>query len=245
MTSRDDRARGPSRTGEILFTAAVSGVLGLASGVGESVVRALQHSFYFHTTRSYVSFLAVPAFWYTIAGAALGALVALGVLVFVRRRRVAPTAIAVCAVFLLISYWGSVFRSRFFGSLGNALGHLAMFATAVIVFVVAGHLVRRAIALPPDGRRRMLRWGATIVLVFVLVAGVGGWAALSVPGPGRDLPVVSPLADGALNVLFITIDTLRADRLGCYGYPLERSPRRDASGTSPVVDGLARARSSR
>ena len=242
MTSRDDRARRPPRIGEILFVAAVSGVLGLCSGVGESVVRALQHSFYFHTTRSYVSFLAVPAFWYTVAGAVVGALVALGVLVFVRRRRVAPTAMAVGAVFFLISYWGSIFRGRFFGSLGNALGHLAMFATAVIVFVVARHLVSSAIALAPGGRRRTLRWGASVVLVFVLVAGVGGWAALSVPAePGRDLPVMSLRADGALNVLLITIDTLRADRLGCYGYPLERSPLGDASGTSPVVDGLASA----
>ncbi|MCK5596201.1 MAG: sulfatase [Candidatus Eisenbacteria sp.] len=241
MSSRDDRVLRPSRVGDVLFVAAVSGALGFCSGVGESVVRALQQSFYFNTTRSYGSFLAVPAFWYTIAGAALGALVALGVLVFIRRRRVAPTAMAVCAVVLLISYWGSIFRSRFFGSLGNALGHLAMFATALVLFIVTRRLIGKAIALEPWERRRALRWGVMVVLVFVLVAGVGGWAALSVPvGPGDNLPVTASRTDGALNVLLITIDTLRADRLGCYGYPLERDPRSDGLGTSPVLDGLAR-----
>ncbi len=38
-------------------------------------------------------------------------------------------------------------------------------------------------------------------------------------------------ADRRPNVLFVTVDTLRADHLGCYGY------RRD---TSPRIDALAR-----
>jgi arylsulfatase A-like enzyme len=183
----------------------------------------------------------VPAFWYTVAGAAIGALVALGVLIVIRRQRVAPTAIAACSVVLLISYWGSIFRSRFFGSLGNALGHLAMFATAFALFVITRRLIRKAVALEPQERRRVLRWGVAVVLVFVLVVGVGGWGSLSVPvGSRDDLPVPASRSDDALNVLLITIDTLRADRLGCYGYPLERDPRGDGLGTSPVIDGLAR-----
>lgn len=37
------------------------------------------------------------------------------------------------------------------------------------------------------------------------------------------------------NVLFITIDTLRADHLGCYGYPRETSPSIDAFAARSVV----------
>jgi arylsulfatase len=65
----------------------------------------------------------------------------------------------------------------------------------------------------------------------VLVAALAGC-----PGPRGDSPpkgaVARPVAAGnRLSVLLITIDTLRADHLGAYGY---RRP------TSPRIDGLAR-----
>ena len=56
---------------------------------------------------------------------------------------------------------------------------------------------------------------------------------------GRGLPVVLALACGGLlggctkparTVILITLDTTRADRLGCYGY---------RQGHTPVLDGLA------
>ena len=37
-----------------------------------------------------------------------------------------------------------------------------------------------------------------------------------------------PAGDPVPGVVLITIDTLRADRLGCYGYRLETSPNIDA-----------------
>jgi arylsulfatase A-like enzyme len=54
-------------------------------------------------------------------------------------------------------------------------------------------------------------------------------ASEALPSPARmvELPASVP-AD--LNLLLITIDTLRADHLGCYGYP---------RATSPVIDALA------
>ena len=54
---------------------------------------------------------------------------------------------------------------------------------------------------------------------------------LGCPGP-RSAPGTSPAAGNRLNVLLITIDTLRADHLGTYGY---------ARKTSPRIDALARA----
>jgi len=64
--------------------------------------------------------------------------------------------------------------------------------------------------------------------------------ALWLGGCGRAAP-----ADPRPNVLLITIDTLRADRLGTYGYPLASSPRIDRLATSGVVFERAIAASSR
>ena len=57
-------------------------------------------------------------------------------------------------------------------------------------------------------------------VIFVL----GLLAALLI-GPGRDL--FRPKAAAALNVLLITLDTTRADHLGCYGYDLAKTPHLD------------------
>jgi len=54
--------------------------------------------------------------------------------------------------------------------------------------------------------------------VFVLLAGA---CALSGCGSGGD-PAGPP------NVVIITMDTVRADHLGCYGYPVDTTPRVDA-----------------
>ncbi len=55
--------------------------------------------------------------------------------------------------------------------------------------------------------------------------------ALACPGP-KTSPGPSPVAGNRMNVLLISIDTLRADHLGTYGY---------ARNTSPRIDALARA----
>jgi len=69
---------------------------------------------------------------------------------------------------------------------------------------------------------RMGSWKAAAIAFLVLSAGNGG-AAWTLHGRHenlRDRP----------NVILISVDTLRADHLGCYGYGRE---------TSPVIDGLA------
>jgi arylsulfatase A-like enzyme len=75
-------------------------------------------------------------------------------------------------------------------------------------------------------RRRCCRVGATLVAALSLACGGSG--------PGRERrakPAAStrPAAAGnRLNVLLLTIDTLRADHLGVYGYRRATSPRLDA-----------------
>lgn len=67
--------------------------------------------------------------------------------------------------------------------------------------------------------------GAATRALFLLLVGVlpgasGCSRGKAVPGS----PAASP------NILLVTIDTLRADRLGCYGY---------RPAVTPVLDGLA------
>lgn len=65
---------------------------------------------------------------------------------------------------------------------------------------------------------------AALGIVAILLAGCGG---------GKDAPAARSVADsGAQTILLVTIDTLRADRVGCYG--------RENAGT-PAIDALAAA----
>lgn len=76
-----------------------------------------------------------------------------------------------------------------------------------------------------------LRWCSISFSVAALPwAGLLAAAVVSPPS-GSCTPMVETGSDSRPNVLLITVDTLRADHLGCYGY--ERS-------TSPVIDTLAK-----
>ncbi len=71
--------------------------------------------------------------------------------------------------------------------------------------------------------------------VSVVALAVSAWALVSCDEstpPGREVSAM-PIARGALqgyNVLVVTLDTVRADHLGCYGY---------RAAETPVIDGLA------
>jgi arylsulfatase A-like enzyme len=69
-------------------------------------------------------------------------------------------------------------------------------------------------------------------------AGEGGGTAGAAGAAGAAAPDISAAAAGALlhaeNVVLITVDTLRADRLGCYGYARPTSPALDALATRGV-----------
>lgn len=67
----------------------------------------------------------------------------------------------------------------------------------------------------------MIRWQALLASLLAGAAGCGGEPVPTTPGE-----LVSPGA----HLLLISIDTLRADRLGCYGYH---------RGTSPILDAFA------
>lgn len=57
---------------------------------------------------------------------------------------------------------------------------------------------------------------AIVVSLLVVAAGIAAWALLAGRGPSRP------------NILLVSIDTLRADHLRCYGYAANTSPNLDA-----------------
>jgi arylsulfatase A-like enzyme/Tfp pilus assembly protein PilF len=69
---------------------------------------------------------------------------------------------------------------------------------------------------PPDGNRRWRRPAALALLALALLAGgLFTWRSLA----GRDGlgPLPGGLSPGRLNLVLVTLDTTRADRIGCYG----------------------------
>ena len=82
---------------------------------------------------------------------------------------------------------------------------------------------RKAEGSKPGRRTRSLRWGMAIA------AGLGVLACFLIFRPGKNKVELSSAS--SYNVLLITLDTTRADHLGCYGYP---------GAKTPSLDGLAR-----
>ncbi len=85
-------------------------------------------------------------------------------------------------------------------------------------------------AAPAAKRRPWLAWAA--VAVVVVAAGIGySWRARHrelTPAQSRAVLAGRQPAPGALNVVVVTLDTTRADRLGCYGFPRVETPAIDA-----------------
>ena len=85
--------------------------------------------------------------------------------------------------------------------------------------------------IPGGVRRRVL-----VLAAFCAVAGLGCSDEPTSPSPtsqsGRTTEIIAGETTASTTpVILIVIDTLRADHLGCYGYPLE---------TSPVLDAFAK-----
>jgi arylsulfatase A-like enzyme len=85
----------------------------------------------------------------------------------------------------------------------------------------------------------LARWaGQTVDLVFVTNRGAGGDASFDWAhwGDPRLRAEVAARSDRELpNVLLVSFDTLRADHLGTYGFPLDTSPHIDALGERGAV----------
>jgi len=94
--------------------------------------------------------------------------------------------------------------------------------------------------LPALMRRRWLRWlrrPAVSLGLFALLAVVGlviGWLPPFRPAAATELPPVGRAA-GKPNVLFVMVDTLRADHMSAYGYEKRTTPNADALARDGVL----------
>ncbi len=80
---------------------------------------------------------------------------------------------------------------------------------------------------PADSRRPLL----PILLGLAVAAAAGLWGSRGRGGVQPPVPDIAPARD---NVLLITLDTTRADRLGSYGYSAARTPHLDRLATEGV-----------
>jgi arylsulfatase len=103
--------------------------------------------------------------------------------------------------------------SKRFWAVNGVWAIVVGFATWVFFRVLlASRLLERI-----EGRKRALLFVATALLVI----GVGGLN-------GVRLATRPTAPSAARNILLLTVDTLRADHLGCYGYARDTSPHLDA-----------------
>jgi len=230
----------PSRARRVAATGALCALVVGMAGALEGPVRALQHGHYFNTASSYISFVTVPAALYGVAGMFAGFSVALVLSLILKRVNIPALTVGLVAAALVVFYWGSVFDEPLFSTAGNVAGHVGMLAAALVVFWCARRVVRAA---GRGSRRRamsVLLAALTLSLGLLLGATCGVWLQRSASGSWGTYPSPASLdARSPLNVLLVTIDTLRADHLCCYGYSAHRSPRGDGLGSSPALDQLA------
>ncbi|MDP8222156.1 MAG: sulfatase-like hydrolase/transferase [Candidatus Lernaella stagnicola] len=125
-------------------------------------------------------------------------------------------AIAVNAWALGIRSWQSV--------VGNAV----LLAGALMLVLVLVRMLTPSLG-PRLARRRIL-WAAGVVELVALATLVG--LSLTHDPTFPDRPVATP---DAPNIVLVTVDTLRADHLSCYGYDKIRTPNMDRL----AADGIA------
>jgi|GEM_PF-1279014 len=143
--------------------------------------------------------------------------------------RISAGLVSAFFAFFVLVYWGN--RWLLAGIPFSSAKSLVFDAGALAVSLFLGACVGGGIGrwldvrLGHERRHRIDVWVVVAVLLFLAVPGIWLiWMA------GSDRPESGRAAGGRRSVLLISIDALRADHLGCYGYERE---------TSPAIDRLA------
>jgi hypothetical protein len=112
--------------------------------------------------------------------------------------------------------WGSLPAAAWGRGVAAGIGVIAALAAGVICSAAARRLRHRRSRLPHS----ILRWAALIAPAAALTAAAA---------------IAAPLARSRPPVILITIDTLRADRLGCYGSRAALTPNLDQLARGAIV----------
>ena len=188
------------RAAEAALAVMLSAWIGGMAGALEGPVRAIEHGHYFNTLASYLSFMAVPALFYSIGGALVGAVSAVFFGLLSRRSRVPAGAAAALSAFLVIFYWGSVFDEPLFSTPGNVAGHVGMIATAILVFLLVRRLLTEALrGSRPARRLAAVAALASITALSLATAGLWWWSSRTGDWGSRP-PSVSQAPSGSPSV---------------------------------------------
>jgi arylsulfatase A-like enzyme len=207
-----------SRARRLLASVAGSALAGFAIGALECalLVRAMEA-----TVATPLADSAAVAARYAVAGALLGAL---SLAVVSRLRRGPPAAIALATAALLFVVAGDWVHERALANVGF-LSPRSLLATAGVALasLLIAFLVGRSCARRP--RVALLGVAALLAGAFTSI-----WAyrcGNESPASSAHSPSLAHADRPRPNVVVVVIDTLRADRLGCYGYARETSPELD------------------
>ncbi len=171
-------------------------------------------------------FAALTVLWSTAAALPLGLATAAGMSLVARGLTPARRArvLAALPAGVLTASLVPVLRALL-GAWLDGAGDLPLPDAALLLAVVSLPLVAGGLGLVA---RRFLHWGGGVATLLVTGAVLGlGFTPLG--GGVSEAPPVSP--QDRPHVLLVSIDSLRADHLGSYGYSRD---------TSPGLDGLAR-----
>jgi arylsulfatase A-like enzyme len=141
-------------------------------------------------------------------------------------------AVAAVATGLVWLLYRGILRRLWVSLMPSSRGALALLILSAFGTVL-GRSVRSEYltARPQSYVEGITSWGAPVVAEAEGETGsAGGETAATNRAGGEVAAADSASGDGRLNVLLITIDTLRFDHLGCYGYRRR---------TTPAVDSLA------
>ncbi len=106
----------------------------------------------------------------------------------------------------------------------------------IVVAMGAGVQLRRFVVRRSEAWQRTACWAGGIVVGLLPLYALWNWHAVS-SVPKR----VSSAAAGAPSVLWIVLDTLRADRMSVYGYHRSTTPRLEAWAKRGITFDMARA----
>lgn len=108
--------------------------------------------------------------------------------------------------------------------LGPILAIRGLFGWAA--FLLAAGVGLRAARMVGDRPARSLRWACPAAVLLLVGHGLFHWDRLA-HGEARSWQTAAPPPEGTANLLWIVLDTVRADHLSLYGYERETTPNLD------------------
>jgi arylsulfatase A-like enzyme len=139
--------------------------------------------------------------------------------------------------FFIVEFFHLEIGLHSFSFKAGVLWHVTMLGLSVGVFLIVLGATWSRFSMFTEALqallKRPLRWGFVAAMV-VMLAGVGvfaRWPKLS--GPAA--PPTAPPPAGAPNIIFITLDTVRADHLSSYGYSRPTTPNLDRFARTGVL----------